>query len=308
MTRHRILPALAATLMLVAGLSTAHAQAGSTGLAFLKFGSGARALGMGDAGVASATLASGLHYNPALAGLEDRSSIAVMHNAWVQDITVDALTALVRLDGWSFGLNLVLSSVGDIEVRSVPGEAVESFDSQNFSVGATIAVPFSPRFSAGISAKYLFEKIYVDAADGYAFDAGLAWLPFEDGPLKALRTGIALTNTGSMQALRNESSTLPTAIRYGVSHAVPVDAINGSIGMTVEGLTVLKESTHLNVGFEADYARALFVRAGYQTGYDIKGVSFGLGAAWTFLRFDYALTPFSDNFGTSHTVTVAAIL
>jgi hypothetical protein len=66
-------------------------------------------------------------------------------------------------------------------------------------------------------------------------------------------------------------------------------------------------ATHLNLGVEADYDRTLFVRLGYQTGYDTRGFSAGIGASYSLLRFDYAVTPWSEGFGLAHTASLSFI-
>jgi hypothetical protein len=232
-----------------------------------------------------------------------------MHNAWIQDITTDALGAGLKLDGWSLGLNMVLGSVGGIEVRDVPGAADGTFDARNFSAGLTIAIPLEDWLAAGVSLKYLFEKIYVDAADGYAFDLGVQCRPFSTGGLAPLTFGLAASNLGSMSKLRNEASKLPAMLRYGASYSTPLGFQDGSAVIAVDGVTVFDEHrTHVNMGIEAGYDNAVFLRAGYQTGYDTKGFSAGLGVSWSMLRFDYAFVPFSDSFGTSHTFSLSAVL
>jgi hypothetical protein len=44
----------------------------------------------------------------------------------------------------------------------------------------------------------------------------------------------------------------------------------------------------------------LALRAGYQTGYDDKGLAAGLGLYLKNLEFGYAYTPFLSNLGDSH--------
>lgn len=286
-----------------------YAQAGSAGLSFLKIGVGARSMGMGDAGVANADMGSAMYYNPALIADDGSGAITIMHNEWIEDITTEYLGLSVPFSGWSFGIHLGLTSVGGIEVRDVPGEPLALTDTRNFAGGFTAAFALADGVDFGATAKYVFEKIDVEEAGGYAFDFGLAVRPFSEGDLAELRTGVALANLGSMTELRTVSTNLPLLLRYGAAYRIPVEAVKGALNVSAEGLSLLEESTtHLNLGAEFDYVGMVFLRLGYQSGYENKGLTFGAGATYSALRFDYAFTSFSEVFGNAHTVALSVIL
>jgi hypothetical protein len=42
------------------------------------------------------------------------------------------------------------------------------------------------------------------------------------------------------------------------------------------------------------------VRFGYKNGYDVQGVTMGLGVGWKSLRFDYAYLPIDYELGDAH--------
>ena len=61
----------------------------------------------------------------------------------------------------------------------------------------------------------------------------------------------------------------------------------------------------MNLGIEFAYQQHAYVRAGYQSGFDNKSFSFGIGVAFVPVRVDYAFTPFTNDFGTSHAFSIS---
>ena len=297
---------LVVLLLMIAVPSALHAQAGETGLSFLKIGADARSVSMGDAGVASGDNGGALYYNPALISDDTQASITISHNEWVQDITTEYLGIVLPLSSMSLGLHMGLTSVAGIEIRERPGEAEGTFDSRNFAGGISAAFALGEGIDVGVTAKYVMEKIYTDAADGYAFDIGALLDPFRGGDLHGLKFGLALANLGSMSELRYASTAMPTLLRVGAEYEIPVTAMKSTLLVTGGVMSVFDDNaTHATLGAEFNYVNSVFFRLGYQSGYDIKNVSFGAGVTYTTLRFDYAYTPFTESFGTGHTVALA---
>ena len=303
----RLAPALILILFLSANVL--HGQGGRAGMSFLKIGVGGRSLGMAETGVTQADRGTSMYYNPALVAMQPRAAISLMHNEWVEDLTTDYLGVVVPFSGWSLGVNLGLTSVDNIEVRSRPGNPEGVFDSRNFAGGVTIAFPLFDGFDAGVTAKYLFEKIYTDVAGGYAFDFGAHWMPIGEGDFKTLRLGASVANLGSMSDLRSTPTELPALMRYGASYDHEIETMHGGLLVEIGAVSLLTEkSTHMHAGLEFRYMDMLFLRTGYQTGYDVKGFSAGLGAGYSTFRFDYAYTPFQDGFGVAHTISLSTLL
>src|SRR5512142_979885 len=83
-----------------------HAQAGSTGLAFLKLGAGGRALGMGEAFTSLATDPSATYYNPSGISYSGGPQLLIMHKEWIQDSRTEFLAATTRLDNVALGVSV----------------------------------------------------------------------------------------------------------------------------------------------------------------------------------------------------------
>lgn len=201
---------LAFAVVFTTALGPAAAQ--QTGLSFLKMGTSAVGLALGDGLTAVPSEAFATYYNPAgLAGM-DSSQVAVSHNIWVLDTrTYNAAVGLTSdsPSTWGFAANAV--STGDIAVRTGPTPDPEGFFQAQFAnLGISYARLVGP-LRVGATAKYLTERIAASDANGYAFDAGLQ-LPLAQGDLQL---GAALQHFGSMQKLNTEATACPGRCEAG---------------------------------------------------------------------------------------------
>ena len=280
--------------------SAARPQAGTDGLAFLKLGVGGRPLGMGEAAAASTADPSASFYNPAALASAGHAQILLMHKNWTEGVETEYLAAATSWGSVHLGLSVNATSVNDIEIRSVPGPPIGTFSSRNGAIGLTAAFFVTPELSIGLTGKFLYEKILVEEASGAGFDAGLLYTT----PWK-LRIGASVANLGSMNALADESSKLPRIVRIGGAYDLLTDTSNLAltlasdyVGLTTEG------SSHLHAGAELRYQQVFAIRAGWQTGYDSRNFSAGAGVRYSMLMLDYAFSPFRDDFGTTHTISL----
>lgn len=108
-----------------------------------------------------------------------------------------------------------------------------------------------------------------------------------------------------MNALRNETSSLPTMVRVGSSKTFNFDNLNSSVIAAAEVISILKEhAAHIHFGAEFNYHEILFLRAGIQTGYEAKFFSTGVGFKYNIFMVDYAFVPFKYDFGSTHTIAI----
>jgi hypothetical protein len=281
----------------------AGAQPGTSGLSFLKIGLTGREISMGDAGAASASLASAAYYNPAgLLGREGLSEILFTHRAWIEGTAFEHLAASISLGASdALGISVTSIAVPDVELRLRPGEPDGTFTARNFAGTVSIAHGFSDDLSAGLSAKILYEKILVDDATGLGMDLGVRYATGIDH----LTLGVALANIGSMSSLRSEASPLPLLLRAGGS--LDVDLAGGDLDGTVvaDVVKVFKESDPLlNLGGELFWDGLVGVRGGYQFGSAGRGLTAGLGISYGSLRFDYAFSRLAAGLGDGHSFTL----
>jgi len=272
-------------------------SAGNSGLSFLKFGFGARNIAMGDAGTSASNDVTALYYNPAvLAGRED-SEVMFMHNEWVQDIRSEVGGIRSVVFGLPVALGFNISSISDIEVRQRPGEPETTFDAKYFFGSLSTGFFLMEEFSLGATLKYLYEGLYTDEATGWAADFGISYFT----PLKGLTASAVFRNLGSMSDLRSEDTKLPSEFRIG--SAYKFDLTGSDFGFTATAETqkyTREDDIHFNFGGEAVYDNTLALRAGYQSGYESRGFTGGIGLIWGNLNFDYAFVPFSFGIGSAN--------
>ncbi|RPI69178.1 MAG: PorV/PorQ family protein [Ignavibacteriales bacterium] len=279
------------------GITIFPQSSGNNGLHFLKFGFGARNIAMGDAGSSLSNDVTSLFYNPSgLAGTEGSEAI-FMHSEWIQDVKSEVGGIRSKLFGLPVALGFNLTSVGDIEVRQKPGEPESTFDVNYFFGSISTGFFITDEVSFGTSVKYLYEGMYTEEATGFAFDFGLTYLT----PIKGLTASAVYKNLGSMNELRIESTKLPAELRVGTAYAF--DISDSDFGLTAAAefhKYTLEDEIHLNAGTEVIYKNTIALRGGYQSGYESRGLTGGIGLIWGNLNFDYAFVPFSLGFGSAN--------
>lgn len=291
-----------AFIFLLLGSSLMFSQsAGKTGLSFLKIGFGARNIAMGDIGVVSANDVTALNYNPAILAGYTSPELMFTHNEWLQDIRSEVFGGSVRFIGLPLAFGVNTTRVPDIEVRTRPGEAESRFSAQFFSGSISTGFMLMERISIGATAKYIYEGMLSDDANGWGFDFGT----YYQTPIEGLSLAAAMRNLGSMNQLRLEETKLPTDISAGVQYSFQIKGLKSE---AVAGAAFQKytdtDDNHVNFGAELNYDKLIAVRAGYQTGYESRGFSAGVGLAWNKLFFDYGFIPFKYNLGTTHIISI----
>ena len=296
-----------ATILISLATSTLFAQPGQSGMAFLKLGISGRGVAMGDAMSAIVTGAAATHFNPA--GLVPGSSssatseLMFMHKEWIQDMRTEFLGAAILLDDVSsLGGAITTTTVSDIEVRLRPGPAEGTFTARDFAAGISYARLISPEIRVGLTGKFLYQKIYVDDASGFAVDFGGIWAT----PVENLTVGAAVANLGSMNLLRDEKTKLPALLRIGPGYRYFFNEGQMEIVGAADFVRIFPESrNYLNAGGEFTFNRTLSARVGYQFGSEGRGLSAGLGLQYGVISVDYGYAKLSADLGTGHTFSLA---
>jgi hypothetical protein len=283
-----------------------HAQAGSSGLSFLKLGVSGQGVALGDAVTAGISGAAAAHYNPA--GLAAPNSHAtstqllVMHKEWVQDTRTQFLGASVFLGERSalgFGVNS--TTVSDVEIRTRPGTPEGTFTARSAAFSLSYAQQFADDLRLGATAKFLYEKILVDEASGFGFDIGMQW----QTPVDQLSVGAVVANLGSTNPLRNESTRLPSMLRVGSAYALRFGEIPSVLNFSMDFNHVFPDSKSiLAAGTEFLFEKTVAGRVGYQFGADTRGFSAGAGVTYGIFTLDYAFGSLSSDLGSTHTISL----
>jgi hypothetical protein len=262
---------------------------------------------MGDAMTSIVTGASATHANPAglvaAPGTEPHADLVFMHREWFQDTRSEFLAGLVPLDDENaVGAMVSTTTVSDIEVRLRPGPADGTFTSRDFAAGLSYARRIAADLRVGVTGKFLYQKIYVDEATGFAVDIGAVW----ESPVENLTIGGVLANLGSMNALREESTKLPALVRVGPGYTLMLPGGELVVVGAMEYVRVLPENRdQMNAGGELTFRGLLAARAGYQFGAGARGLSLGLGIHYGIISLDYAFANIAADLGDGHAFSLA---
>ena len=295
--------AFATTLLIT---SQAYSQAGSAGFQILRLGYSARDLALSASGDALSNEPVAVYLNPAgLARSESQGGIGLdvmlTHRTYIAGTTIDMFGTRFQAATMSFGTSLLLSSVPDIEVRTVPGAAQATFSAKDFAFAAGMARRFG-NVDIGVSGMFLYEKLFVYESTGYAFNAGVQFSPLEN-----TEVGISAGNLGSSSAMVAQKIDLPAYLRAGGSYTATMDnnfSLTGFLGV----VTFKSGGITPSLGADLNFQNLLQLRAGYGSGNDLTGFSYGAGIHYGFLELDYSYIPMKLDFGNSQTFTLSFLL
>ncbi len=277
-----------------------YAQGTSTGEAELKVLYPARYLSMAEATIADTASTTSYFANPASLAAGNAMQVMFSQLQWIQDIQTQQLAASLPTSYGSFAFAISSTSVNDIPVREIPGPPIDVFSSHSTVFQLGYALDPLPGLSAGVSAKYLYDKLLEDEASGYAVDLGLVFRT----PLDGLSVAGAVTNIGQVSAFRSVKTDLPTKVDIGAQYGFTDGDFAARVALALGHETASSGTNSVRVGGEITYDKFLSIRAGYQTGYEIRGLSAGLGIEYSFIQLDYAYIPFSQGFGDANVITI----
>lgn len=289
------------TSILLFYMSDSHAT-GLSGVSFLKIGAGARATAMGEATVALAPDASMLFWNPGTLPLLAERQAHLTYNQWIQDVDNHIMAAVFPSEWGTFGIGAIHTQVTELEHRRTATEnPLGTFSAHDFTLGVSYGRSVGKKLSLGVYVKYLYEKIYLETAHGVALDAGLC---YQLG-IKGLTVGASLQNVGFLSKLKDENISLPETIRAGFGYAIPMEWLDGELTAAIDMVSVLGESSHLNMGADLRIFSLLAFRAGYQTGYEERNITAGFGLLFGSFLFDYSYVPFRSDIGQSQRFSIS---
>ena len=278
-------------------------------MAFLTMGTNAEAAAMGDAQVAFSRDAFSTYWNPAGLAAADLNSVSASYHAWIGNTqTYAAATRLGVGENSAFGLFVTANGSDDLDAFSEAGTPEGTFSVQYVSAGVGYGRSFGP-LRAGVTAKYLAERIYTESASGYGIDLGLQASMLDEG----LHLGAAVQNLGSMNDLVNEDTELPTAVRLGGA-VFPLRVLMSEDEATLLETVVTaefvyfmpREISQVHIGVGAEVLDVIELRLGYITNDDARRYSFGLGFGYEGFVFDYAFLPLEGGFqGPGHMLTLS---
>ena len=264
----------------------------------LDMGSGARAMGMGEAYTAVADDASSLYWNSAGLGTVKNLQIALTYDKWYMDTMFSQALFACPLPAGTIGANIYYLSMGSITGRNLYGAPTQQTINP-YSIGGSIGYGISfGRISAGAAIKMISQSMGNTSNAAFAGDAGALY------KIGIFAVGASLQNIGS-----GSGYSLPMNIKAGVA-VKALDMEQHGLLLALDTQYLFKDAFSLSAGAEYVYSGILALRLGYKLGFGVtnleglKGLSGGIGVRYANLNFDYAVVPYGD-LGITHRVTLS---
>jgi len=297
-----------------------------SGMQYLKIGLDAQMVGRGEAGISSVKGLSALYWNPA--GLADmrKKELSFSHNAWIADISLDALAIGYNMGHLgAFSIDAVWVDYGELLGTSV-GHSIEESSAQGYvdegtfrpidlAVGIGYARKVSNQFSIGGHVRYLYEDygsnvIVTTSGENETVQNTIGTLSFSLGTwyqtgFKSLALSMTIQNFSPDIRYEYESFSPPLTFKMGVSMDL-LDFFNDKsrsrLLFAIDAIHPRDYTERINVGMEYDLLGILQLRSGYRMNYDEGELAFGGGVRYsmsddTQLRLDMSyLTMASGRF------------
>ncbi|HBB67598.1 MAG TPA: hypothetical protein DCZ93_09950 [Elusimicrobia bacterium] len=276
------------------------AFAASSGAAFLKIDSDARAVSMGSAYTALASGVSAMSYNISGISFAGRPEVGFSHTSWLMDSNHDFVGVALPLKGgnspaggnrWVAGLGLTRLSNSSTEVRNADRSVGGSFSAYDQSVSVGLARALG-RTRLGMGIKYLESSIAGEKAATVAVDMGFSRSLNTRLPLSL---GLSVQNLGRGMRYISQRDPLPLSLSAGLSSAI-IPGLN--LAVDVRRL-VYDKQTSVSLGTEYAVFSGLSLRSGYLTraaATEVKGggISAGVGLNIMNASLDYSVTPYGE--------------
>ncbi|MBI4428366.1 MAG: PorV/PorQ family protein [Ignavibacteriales bacterium] len=274
-------------------------QGTSRGSTYLKIPSSARIGATAEATIADPGSFSSSFLNPANMAMSTRAEILLAHTEWIQGLQNELLSATLPVSYGIMGMALTSANIRDIEVREIPGPPVATFTARFATIQLLYGLQASEEFSLGVNFKYLYEKIYVDESSGYALDIGAVYSFLSE----RFSLGASVSNIGPGTRFRSVSSDLPSQFQFGGSYTITETDVDLLVSASFVHEFQATRS-RMNFGSETHYGKTLFLRLGYQSGFESRSITGGVGFRYSFAKFDYAYLPFSLGLGNVHMLSL----
>lgn len=296
------LVSLVAAAMLVAQAIPSLA-AGTSGGILLTQAVGSRSQGMGEAFTGVADDATALYWNPGglsqVTGLQANAT----YQAGLADSAYEQFMLSYRLgDIGTGGVGLSLLQGGMIELDNPDGSLrkVQSQSDVVFSAG--FGANLTSSLGLGLALKLLSSTLAEEAsATAVAVDLGALLAVSEQ-----LTVGVVLQNAGTEIKYREEGDPLPMTARLGAGYQVSLAEDHAGL-LAVDLVKPNDRDFGVHAGAEYWYDGFLALRAGYKAGYDLEGLTAGLGVHYQFLQFDYAFG-LARELNNTHKVTLSLLM
>jgi len=289
---------LSAVLIVALGFPGAawSASPGTTSADFLELGAGPRATAMGNAQVAVADDVYSTYWNPAGLAQLQTTQVGFVQTEYLQDISEQYAAfahPTASLGTWAGSFTYL--NVGTFQGYDAVGQPTGAVGANDAAFALSYGLPLyrDPRYgtqlSAGLTGKWIQERLDTVSARAYAADGGLL---FEPGKrwgdfLEGWKIGLDVRNMGTSMKFDQESFALPESVTAGVSYTGTWR--DEAFTVALDGQQPNDGPRALNAGVELLTLKTFVLRAGYSSRGDLgNGLRAGAGLRFRTIQIDYS--------------------
>lgn len=296
---------------------------------------GARSIALGEAVVSNVRGAEAIYYNPAGISYSSKSEVLFSNMTYIADIDVNFLAG--TFNGGqigTFGFSIKSLNFGEIEetTEDYPEGTGNTYSPSFIVAGFSYGRMLTDRINAGVTAKYVSEKIMQTGASAIAIDLGVQYA-FNN----KLRIGVVMKNVGTKMQYDGRNlertsripgsspdadlgyfrgvpltSDIPSIFSFGLSYNLNFNEQNSLMANGV--FSNHNESSDIFYGgLEYAFQDLFFLRGGYSynsQNRDDQIFDYTLGAGLKYplgnfdFYFDYAYRQVNDYFDANNVFTV----
>jgi len=281
------------TIVIVSVLTSLLFAQKNTGLFFLKSDVDARAAAMAGAYTAMASDASAAYWNPAGLALAENLSFTGMYNDLFAGISNSFIAVQFLTGDHALAVSFNYQNIPGIAIRETATEDASTVEAFYLASALSYATTFD-EWQVGATMKYLFEKLYLLSAPGWALDLGILKKNFFGG----VDFGLVVQNLGKMSELDKEATPLPLIINTGLTYKVP-SFFDDNLLVSTDLNWVKDEKLYVKFGLQYYLTENFALRGGLKNGNEELLWTGGFGINYNALHLDYAYAPFEYYLGTS---------
>ncbi|MEO0071216.1 MAG: PorV/PorQ family protein [candidate division WOR-3 bacterium] len=280
---------------------------GSSVLALLKAGQGARPTAMGESNIGLADDAATVYWNPAGLGKMSDYHFSFTHSSFFSDINDELIHSVLPFKQGAFGLGLVYSGTSGIEFYDEFNNPGDTFATYDGVLTLGYGAPVAANYYLGGAVKACYENLLLSKGFGGALDLG-----FWGRPLPFLGIGAVIRNLGLMR-YNSTSEYPPGEIGIGISYTgeLPIPSFQRDFKVVLDGILPFDSKLNLRFGIEYLPVSELALRFGYRSGpADLSdaglanGITAGVGVNLGKFALDYSLSPYGK-LGFAHRLSLS---
>jgi hypothetical protein len=274
---------------------------------FLRMGVGARAISMGNTGVAHPTNAYSTFYNPASFGLIEDHLVGLSYSFLSLDRRFEFVSFSMKVPPEAgFSIGWIESGVGDLKSYNSIGEITGDINQTANAVYFSFGRKFSDKLSVGVSLKILFEFIndgtdeFDYSSNGVGLDLGILYKINDDlilgGQVKDINSKFKANTDKIFERGGTTIDKFPVSSRIGAFYYTPLRWLRAAYDFEWSNKGLKKH----HLGLEAVHGKNLALRIG------LNGDNIVFGGGVDFIIFktvsylDYAFVPSIIDEGSSH--------